>query len=51
MNLYLIIFTGDTFRKEQVYEAHKSLFVEIEKYFTLHLVSYKEADSIPSNAY
>lgn len=51
MNLYLIIFTGDTFRKEQVYEAHKSLFVEIEKYFTLHLVSYKEADSIPSSAY
>lgn len=51
MNLYLIIFNAGTYRKEQVYEAHKSLFVALEKYFTLHLVNYKEAEGIPPNAY
>lgn len=51
MNLYLIIFNADTYRKEQVYEAHKSLFVALEKYFTLHLVNYTQTDDIPSNAY
>lgn len=51
MNLYLIIFTAGTYRAEQVYDKHKDLFVELEKHFTLHLVNYTEADSIPSNEY
>lgn len=51
MNLYLIIFNADTFRKEQIYEMHKSLFIALEKFFTLHLVSYTEAEGIPANAY
>lgn len=51
MNLYLIIFNAETYRKEQVYETHKPLFVELEKYFSLHLVNYTEAENIPPNAY
>ena len=51
MNLYLIIFNAETYRKEQVYEAHKSLFVALEKFFTLHLVNYTQTDEIPSSAY
>ena len=51
MNLYLIIFSAGTYRKEQVYDAHKSLFVALEKHFTLHLVNYPDAEEIPSSAY
>lgn len=51
MNLYLIIFTSDTYKAEQAYERHKELFVALEKSFTLHLVYYKQADTIPANAY
>lgn len=51
MNLYLIVFNAGTYRKGQIYDAHKSLFVSLERHFTLHLVNYKEAESIPSNAY
>lgn len=51
MNLYLIIFNSGVFKEEQVYTHHKALFSELEKHFTLHLINYKEADQIPSNAY
>ena len=27
MNLYLIVFTADTYKKEQIYTIHKELFV------------------------
>ena len=37
MNLYLIVFSSEINKKEQVYENHKELFVELEKYFTLYL--------------
>lgn len=51
MNLYLIVFNANTYRKEKIYDAHKSLFLALERHFTLHLVNYTEAESIPSNAY
>lgn len=51
MDLYLIIFTSGTYKKEQVYENHKDLFVALESHFTLHLINYKEAEKIPGNAY
>lgn len=51
MNLYLITFQSDLNKIESVYDCHKDLFVEIEKYFTLHLVNYKEAESVPADAY
>lgn len=51
MNLYLITFQSALNRIESVYDCHKDLFVEIEKFFTLHLVSYTEAASIPADAY
>ena len=51
MNLYLIVFSSEINKKEQVYENHKELFVELEKYFTLYLVNYQDADSIPSHEY
>ena len=51
MDLYLIIFTSGNYRKEQVYESHKDLFVALENHFTLHLINYKDADTIPSNSY
>lgn len=51
MNLYLIVFTADTYKKEQIYTIHKELFVALEQHFTLHLVNYVDADTIPSNAY
>ena len=38
MNLYLITFQSSLNRIESVYDCHKDLFVEIEKFFTLHLV-------------
>ena len=47
MNLYLITFQSSLNRIESVYDCHKDLFVEIEKFFTLHLVPYTEAASIP----
>ena len=50
MNLYLITFQSSLNRIESVYDCHKDLFVEIEKFFTLHLVPYTEAASIPPNA-
>ena len=40
MNLYLITFQSSLNRIESVYDCHKDLFVEIEKFFTLHLVPY-----------
>ncbi len=46
MNLYLITFQSSLNRIESVYDCHKDLFVEIEKFFTLHLVPYTEAASI-----
>ena len=36
---------------EQIYQSHKELFMALEKHFTLHLVNYKEVESIPANAY
>ena len=36
---------------ESVYDCHKDLVVEIEKYFTLHLIHYKEVETIPEDAY
>lgn len=42
MNLYLIVFSSEINKKEQVYENHKELFVELEKYFTLYLVNYQD---------
>ena len=51
MELYLIVFTTGTYKAENVYQCHKELFVELEKHFTLHLVYYKEADRIPTDAY
>lgn len=51
MNLYLITFQSSLNRIESVYDCHKDLFVEIEKFFTLHLVPYTEAASIPADAY
>lgn len=51
MNLYLITFQSSLNRIESVYDCHKDLFVEIEKFFTLHLVPYTETASIPADAY
>ena len=51
MNLYLIIFTSGSYKMEQIYQSHKELFMALEKHFTLHLVNYKEVESIPANAY
>ena len=51
MNLYLIIFNAGIYKEDQIYENHKALFSELKKHFTLHLIPYKEADTIPSNAY
>ena len=34
MNLYLITFQSSLNRIESVYDCHKDLFVEIEKFFT-----------------
>ncbi|WP_300728909.1 fucose isomerase [uncultured Bacteroides sp.] len=51
MDLYLIVFTSGTYKMEQTYENHKELFVALEKYFTLHLVNYLEAYTIPANVY
>lgn len=36
---------------ESIYDCHKELFMEIEKYFTLHLIHYTEFEKIPKNAY
>ena len=47
MNLYLITFQSGLNKMESVYDFHKDLFVEIEKYFTLHLIHYKEVETIP----
>ena len=51
MELYLIIFTSGNYRKEWVYESHKDFFISLERFFTLHLIPYHEADTIPSNAF
>lgn len=51
MELYLIIFTSGNYRKEWVYESHKDFFISLERFFTLHLTPYHEADTIPSNAF
>lgn len=51
MNLYLITFQSNLDKVESLYDIHKDLFVEIEKHFTLHLVSYKDAESIPTDEY
>ena len=51
MNLYLITFQSGLNKMESVYDCHKDLFVEIEKYFTLHLIHYKEVETIPEGAY
>lgn len=51
MDLYLLIFTTGTYIAEQTYENHKELFIALEKHFTLHLVNYTKAETIPSNAY
>ena len=37
MNLYLITFQSSLNRIESVYDCHKDLFVEIEKFFTLQV--------------
>ena len=50
MNLYLITFQSGLNKMESVYDCHKDLFVEIEKYFTLHLIHYKEVETIPADA-
>ena len=49
MNLYLIVFSSEINKKEQVYENHKELFVELEKYFTLYLVNLKSASNLNGN--
>ena len=51
MNLYLITFNAGIYKEEQVYLSHKTLFTELKKHFDIHLVHYKEADTIPNNAY
>lgn len=51
MNLYLITFQSNLNKIESLYDCHKDLFVEIEKYFTLYLVNYKEAETIPADEY
>lgn len=51
MDLYLIIFASGNYKAEKTYECHKDLFIELEKYFTLHMIPYTEAENIPSNAY
>ncbi len=51
MNLYLITFNAGTFKEEQVYDSHKTLFNELKKHFTIHLIHYKKAEKIPTNAY
>lgn len=51
MNLYLITFNAGVYKEEQVYENHQALFTELKKHFDIHLIHYKEADSVPTNAY
>lgn len=51
MNLYLITFSSSLNRIESVYACHKELMLELERHFTVHLVPYTEADTIPANAY
>ena len=51
MNLYLITFNTGVYKEEHVYEVHHALFNELKKFFDIHLIHYKAADQIPSNAY
>ena len=51
MTLYLIAFNSGIYKEEQVYENHRALFTELEKHFTIHLINYKDAETIPTNAY
>lgn len=51
MNLYLITFTTGVYEEQRVYDSHKELLSELEKHFNIHLIYYKEAEQIPSNAY
>ena len=51
MNLYLITFNSGIYKEEHVNEAHSILLNELKKYFDIHLIHYKAADQIPTNAY
>lgn len=51
MELYLIVFTAGIYKAEQIYRNHQELLMALEKHFTLHLVSYNEADTIPNGTY
>ena len=51
MNLYLITFNSGVYKEEHVYNNHQVLFNALKQYFTIHLINYKEADKIPTNAY
>ena len=51
MNLYLITFNSGIYKEEQVYLNHESLLCALKEHFDIHLIQYKEADKIPTNAY
>lgn len=49
MNIYLISFYSELNKQTSVVKTHETLLSEIEKYFTLHLVDYKDMESIPAD--
>ena len=51
MNLYLIIFNAGIYKEEQVYINHQPLLSALKEHFDIHLIHYKEADKVPTNAY
>ena len=51
MDLYLITFLSELHKAASLTESHKDLFAEIERFFTLHLVTPQEMDRIPQGAY
>lgn len=51
MDLYLIIFCRQPEMTYQTRTRHKALIDALEKRFTVNLVSYQDADTIPSGAY
>lgn len=51
MNIYLISFSSELNKQTSVLKTHETLLSEIEKYFTLHLVDYRQTQTIPEGEF
>lgn len=51
MNIYLISFSSELGKQASILKTHETLLSEIEKYFRLHVVDYREMASIPENEF